>query len=214
MTTAHSARPLRNRIREHRLVQARDLLPHPLNWRTHPASQRQSLQAVYDEIGMARSLLAYQRADGQLQLIDGHLRRELTPDAEVMVEILDVTDAEAEQLLLIVDPLAALAGRDDAVLQELHAAAQTDSAILQALFDAVVADCDAPVGAPIGAPVDADSDRDADCEADCDQPPLRDQFLILITCESESQQSDWLDRLSAAGLSAKALLGFGLAEEN
>jgi hypothetical protein len=40
---------------------------------------------------------------------DGHLRRDLDPDMEVEVEILDVTDEEANVLLLSIDPLAALA---------------------------------------------------------------------------------------------------------
>jgi hypothetical protein len=60
--------------------------------------------AVYDEVGFARSLLAYELPDGRLKLIDGHLRRDLDPDIDVEVEILDVTDAEARALLLSIDP--------------------------------------------------------------------------------------------------------------
>jgi len=65
--------------------------------------------AVYDEVGFARSLLAYELPDGRLKLIDGHLRRDLDPNMEVEVEILDVTEEEARTLLLSIDPLAALA---------------------------------------------------------------------------------------------------------
>ena len=38
------------------------------------------------------------REDGALQLIDGHLRRETTPDMEAPVLFLDVTEDEADML--------------------------------------------------------------------------------------------------------------------
>jgi hypothetical protein len=40
-------------------------------------------------LGFARSLLAYELPDGRLKLIDGHLRRDIDPDMEVEVEVLD-----------------------------------------------------------------------------------------------------------------------------
>ena len=49
-------------------------------------------------------MLAYELPDGRLKLIDGRLRRDLEPDMEVDVEILDVNDAEARALLLSIDP--------------------------------------------------------------------------------------------------------------
>jgi hypothetical protein len=101
--------PVRNRIKCHRRVRAGDLLPHELNFRLHPDAQRAALEALYAEVGFARSLLAYELPDGRLKLIDGHLRRDLDPDMEVDVEVLDVNDEEARALLLSIDPLAALA---------------------------------------------------------------------------------------------------------
>src|SRR3954469_12565160 len=106
-------RTMKNRIKAHRRVRAGDLLPHELNPRTHSDVQRVALQALYEEIGFARSLLAYELPDGRLKLIDGHLRRDMTPDEIIEVEVLDVTDAEARALLLAIDPLAQLAGYDD-----------------------------------------------------------------------------------------------------
>src|SRR5881396_609882 len=100
---------IRNRIRGHRKVRAGDLVPHEWNFRSHPAAQQAALAGIYEEVGFARSLLAYELPDGRLKLIDGHLRREVDPDMEVDVEILDVTDEEARKLLLTIDPLAALA---------------------------------------------------------------------------------------------------------
>ena len=101
--------PIRNRIKAHRRVRAGDLVPHELNFRLHPDVQRAALQALYHEVGFARSLLAYELPDGRLKLLDGHLRRDLDPDMEVDVEVLDVNDDEARALLLSIDPLAALA---------------------------------------------------------------------------------------------------------
>ncbi|MFN7804751.1 MAG: ParB N-terminal domain-containing protein [Planctomycetaceae bacterium] len=126
--------PIRDRVRELRRVRGADLVPHPRNWRTHPEPQRQALRGVLAEIGYADALLARELADGRLQLIDGHLRAEATPDALVPVLVLDVTDAEAEQLLLTLDPLAGLAGTDTAMLDELLGSVQFQHAeILAAL---------------------------------------------------------------------------------
>src|SRR5882757_9521840 len=101
--------PIRHRIKGHRRVRAGDLVPHEWNFREHPAGQRAALEAVYDEVGFARSLLAYELPDGRLKLIDGQLRRDLDPEMTVEVEVLDVTEEEARTLLLSIDPLAALA---------------------------------------------------------------------------------------------------------
>src|SRR5207248_11647122 len=100
---------IRNRIKAHRRVRAGDLVPHEFNFRLHPEQQKATLLALYEAIGFARSLLAYELPDGRLKLIDGHRRRDLDPDMQVDVEVLDVSDAEARTLLLSIDPLAALA---------------------------------------------------------------------------------------------------------
>src|SRR5438132_8442183 len=100
--TNEEAAPLagiRNRIKGHRRARAGDLVPHEWNYRLHPELQRAALEALYQEVGFARSLLAYELPDGRLKLIDGHLRRDMTPDMEVDVEVLDVSDEEARALL-------------------------------------------------------------------------------------------------------------------
>ena len=84
---------IRDRIIDFRRVKAADLRPNPRNWRTHPAAQRDAMRGVLAEIGYAGALLARRLPDGELQLIDGHLRAETTPDAEVPVLILDLDDS-------------------------------------------------------------------------------------------------------------------------
>src|SRR5438477_12157005 len=110
---------IRNRIKAHRRVRAGDLVPHEWNFRTHPGLQKAALQALYREVGFARSLLVYELPDGQLKLLDGHLRRDLDPDMEVEVEVLDVSDEEARTLLLSIDPLASLAEMQEQIHNRL-----------------------------------------------------------------------------------------------
>jgi hypothetical protein len=55
--------PIRNRIKSHRKVRAGDLVPHEWNFRTHPEHQKSTLAAIYNEVGFARSLLAFELPD-------------------------------------------------------------------------------------------------------------------------------------------------------
>jgi hypothetical protein len=69
---------------ELRRVRAGDLVPNPANWRRHPQTQRSALRGVLRQIGYADALLA-REVDGSLVLIDGHLRRSLSPNDVVPV---------------------------------------------------------------------------------------------------------------------------------
>ncbi len=109
---------VRDRITELVRVRAGDLVANPSNWRRHPRRQRAALQAMLEEIGYANALLT--RRDGEsLVLIDGHLRKSLDPDQMVPVLVLDVTAAEADALLLTLDPIGALARPDPESLTAL-----------------------------------------------------------------------------------------------
>src|SRR5436309_506412 len=128
--------PIRNRIKAHVRVRAGDLVPHELNFRLHPELQRAALQALYQEVGFARSLLAYEMPDGRLKLLDGHLRRDLDPDMEVEVEVLDINDDEARALLLSIDPLAALAETQTQLRDRLRELTPLSNADLHAAWEA------------------------------------------------------------------------------
>jgi ParB-like chromosome segregation protein Spo0J len=110
---------IRDRVVELKKVRARDILPNPKNWRRHPKVQAGALHGLLKEIGIADALLARRLPDGGLQLVDGHLRQELMPDEEVPVLILDLNEAEADRLLLTLDPLAGMAAADGERLQAL-----------------------------------------------------------------------------------------------
>src|SRR5712691_3762021 len=118
---------IRDRIRELRRVRAKDLLANPKNWRRHPKAQADALRGLLTEIGYADALIARELPDGRLMLIDGHLRAETTKNALVPVLVLDVTEAEADKLLLTLDPLAAMALADREQVMALLEVVRTDS---------------------------------------------------------------------------------------
>jgi DNA modification methylase len=126
---------IRNRVRELRTMRAGDLRPSPRNWRTHPPAQRDALQGVLAEIGYADALLARELDDGSLELIDGHLRAETTPDMVVPVLVLDVNEEEAGKILLTLDPMASLAGVDTEALASLMEEFNFDSDAVEAMLN-------------------------------------------------------------------------------
>ena len=183
--------PIRNRIKGHRRVRAGDLVPHELNFREHPELQRAALEALYGEVGFARSLLAYELPDGRLKLLDGHLRRELDPDMEVDVEVLDVSEEEARALLLSIDPLAALAETQEQLRDRLLELTPAESEELRAAWEAAARATleEGPLPAERPGPTDIPA-----------------QYLVLVTCRDERQQVELLERFQAEGLECKALL--------
>ena len=73
-------------------------------------------------------------------LIDGHLRKETIPDAQLPVLVLDVSEEEAEKILLTLDPLAAMAESDSERIKDLLATVQTNSEAVQDLFKRIPGD--------------------------------------------------------------------------
>ncbi len=129
---------IRDRIVELRRVPASELAPNPENWRTHPEAQRTLLSDMMAEIGIADAVAARALPGGGLQLIDGHLRRELLGDQMVPVLVLDVSEDEARKLLVSLDPLAAMAGTNQAALDELVSQIEPETAGLADLLKMLV----------------------------------------------------------------------------
>ncbi len=125
---------VRDRIKELRRVPAAQLRPNARNWRTHPENQRAALRGILAEVGYAGALLARELPDGSLELIDGHLRAETTPDALVPVLVLDVTEEESLKLLATFDPLSSLAETNRTALDEVLSHVETDSDALRQLL--------------------------------------------------------------------------------
>ena len=123
-----------DRVRELRRVRAGDLVPHPKNWRLHPEQQRAALRGILKEVGYCSALTARELPDGRLQLIDGHLRAETTPDEEVPVLVVDVSELESDKLLMTLDPLAALADTNERALEQLLGQVQTGDEGLASMY--------------------------------------------------------------------------------
>lgn len=128
---------IRDRIREFRRVPVAELQANARNFRTHPKAQRQALDGLLHEVGIADALIAYESERyGGLTLIDGHLRIE-TDVQEWPVLILDVDDVEADLLLASMDPLAAMAGTDAETLDHLLRGITTTDAGVQSMLSSL-----------------------------------------------------------------------------
>jgi ParB-like chromosome segregation protein Spo0J len=182
---------IRDRVRELRRVRASELRPHPKNWRIHPQLQQEALRGVLAEIGYADALVARELPDGSLQLIDGHLRAETTPDMEVPVLVVDLDDREAAKLLALHDPLADLAEADQDVLADLLKEVETESEAVQAVLDKLL----------------SEPEQAADSLPD-DGPPevvIPEAFQVVIECRDEPHQKELFERLTGEGLSCRLL---------
>jgi DNA modification methylase len=131
---------IRDRIKDLRRVRAGDLRPHPKNWRTHPAEQQNALRGILAEVGYVDALIVRELPDGSLQIVDGHLRAETTPDALVPVLVVDLDDTEADKVLATFDPLGAMAEPDEEQLAALLKGIETDSEALAAMLEQLAQD--------------------------------------------------------------------------
>lgn len=182
---------IRDRIKELRRVRAGQLRPHPKNWRTHPTAQRDAVRGLLAEIGYADALLARELADGSLELIDGHLRAEITPDVEVPVLIVDLDEQEAAKLLALHDPLAGLAEADSDVLADLLEHVGTENEAVQAVLDQILSSAK---------PWESESPQQPTSEVD-----IPESFQVVIQCRDEAEQKALYDRFTAEGLSCRLL---------
>jgi hypothetical protein len=188
---------VRDRIKEFRRVKASELKANPRNWRTHPLSQRAALAGVLGEIGYAAALLARELPDGSLELVDGHLRAETTPDQEVPVLVLDVDDAEASKILATFDPLGALAIADDAQLDALLQNIETSSQAIESLLADLTKDIDLTPNDPF----------ETWGRTESTAPVLfPEQFEVLVKCGNEKQQLALIERLLEEGFDCRALI--------
>ncbi|NLY02369.1 MAG: ParB N-terminal domain-containing protein [Rhodopirellula sp.] len=181
---------IRDRIRELRRVRAGDLRPNPHNWRTHPAPQRDALRGLLEEVGYAGALVARELPDGRLQLIDGHLRAETTPEMEVPVLVVDLDDEETAKVLALFDPLGAMAGSDRNVLCGLRERVETRSEALRAVLDR------------IGGPLEAAPEKPESPSAEVTVPEL---FQVIVECPTESEQKTLFERLKQEGYDCRLL---------
>lgn len=112
---------IRDRVLEMKRVKASELRRNDKNPNVHGDAQRKTMRGILAEIGFAGAELCYysERNGGALTLIDGELRMTESGNTELPCLITDLDDAEADKLLLLFDPVRAMADQDDARINAL-----------------------------------------------------------------------------------------------
>jgi ParB-like chromosome segregation protein Spo0J len=173
---------IRDRIKDFRRVPAAGLRPNPRNWRTHPLAQEEAMRGILAEIGYADALLVRELEDGALELVDGHLRAELTPTSEVPVLVLDLDEQEAAKLLALHDPLAAMAETDQGMLDQLLTEVETRNEALRKELDQL-----------------GTAGSDSLVESIADEVRVPEIFQVVVECCDENEQREIYERLKAEG---------------
>lgn len=110
------------------------LLANPANWRIHPKAQQDALAGALDAVGWVQQVLVNRRSGF---VVDGHARVALAlrrGEPTVPVLYVDLDPEEEALVLATLDPIAAMAGRDDEKLRSLLADVTVDDAGLLALI--------------------------------------------------------------------------------
>lgn len=183
---------IRDRVKELRRVRASELAPNPRNWRTHPVAQQDALRGVLAEVGYADALLVRELPDGRLELIDGHLRAETTPDAVVPVLVLDVNEKEAIKILLTHDPLAALAGANVQQLGELLDGCDIENPSVVKML----AELEESV---------QQAQQEFDGPNERPEVEIPESFQVVVECQNESEQQEFYERMRGEGYRCRVL---------
>lgn len=192
----------RDRIIEVKKVKAREILDNDGNWRLHPDAQRETMTGVLIEVGKADVLLAYYSArnNNQLTLFDGHLRKALDPDEEWTVAITDLNDAEADKMLLVLDPLAAMAEMDARRVLELNERVNTDDLALREVLRRMELDAQRALNEE----TDEDGEngkKEKTGPAAMELMPFEHYDYVLLMFKNEL---DWLAAVDTLGLERRA----------
>lgn len=116
-----NARPWANRIVGHGTEDPEQLLANPRNWRIHSMQQQDIMAGVLDKVGWVDEITVNQSTGF---VVDGHMRIILAirRGEQVPTKYVDLTEEEEQLVLRTFDPIAALAGADQAKLAEMDAA--------------------------------------------------------------------------------------------
>jgi len=179
---------VRDRIQGFCRVPASRLQPHPRNWRLHPAPQRSALAAVLQDIGYAGALIARELPDGELQLLDGHLRAETTPEQQVPVLIVDLSDDEALKLLAVFDPISGLAEANIPALRAIVEELKVAAPVLQEMLRETTT-----------------KRRPSEFRPRTDEDRAVHEYQVLVECRDEEEQRQVYERLAGEGLRCRLL---------
>lgn len=182
-------RQWRNRIVGNGEEDPEQLLANPKNWRIHPKGQQKALEGILKEVGWVQQVIV-NRTTGFV--VDGHARVAMAISRGEMVPVVYVELSEEEETLVLatLDPLAAMAGTDEALLGEL-AAGMSDAH--QALL----------VGMPAAK---LSGDGAGRLNSGVGSQDQGFAFKVVVDCQSESDQAEMLERFKTEGLHCRALI--------
>lgn len=193
----------KNRIIGYAEVDPNTLLANPDNWRTHPMFQREVVGDGLKNIGWLQDIIVNVRGeewppDDRVQIVvDGHLRIVLALDGnqpKVPVKYVSLSPEEEALTLLMLDPSSAMASADKAKLKEMldrvEPMSDTEKQFLDDLAKSYKLEMDA---------------LEQEFK-ETDEKPINGQFVVLIECQDEMEQTMLLERFLEEGLTCKALI--------
>lgn len=122
-------------------VKVAEIVENEANWRRHGDDQREAFAGTVAELGWYGYPDVYRTADGQIKLVDGELRKthllaEYGPDAEIDVNMVDLSEDEARLALATKDRIAMMADSDEKAIQALlESLSVEDERLAKALAD-------------------------------------------------------------------------------
>jgi hypothetical protein len=111
------------------------LMANPKNWRIHPMTQQDAVEAALDEVGWVQQVIVNKTTG---HLVDGHLRVALAISREetaIPVTYVELDEREEALVLATLDPLAGLAATDTEKLAALIEDAQAEGTGLAHVLD-------------------------------------------------------------------------------
>lgn len=120
MAKAKEAAEWSNRITGAGSMKAEEFKFNPANWRKHPQVQRDAINEIFTKIGWVTGVIVSSRSG---HLIDGHARIEealkVNPQMPIPYTMVDLTEEEERTMLLLLDPIGAMASTDAERFSEL-----------------------------------------------------------------------------------------------
>ena len=97
------------------------LLANDRNWRVHSRAQQAAMKGSFEQVGIVQNVIVNRRSG---KLVDGHMRAMIAiseEQASVPVTYVDLSDEEEALVLATLDPLSAMAVRDEDIFASLVA---------------------------------------------------------------------------------------------
>lgn len=186
-----------DRIRELRRVKASELNANPKNWRKHSKRQKDAFKEILSSVGFAEALIAYEDEDKELVLINGHMRTGTVGKNDMIpVLVLDVTEEEADTLLLTMDPLASLSGIEKDNLKLLLEGAEFEDGALSEIMSDLATDAQLDLTPSI--PEEDEEDEGGHEEEEEDEaPPSHVRMLnLFLDDETFPEFTELVEKLS------------------